>query len=483
MNPRGRAPQTSPCPAAPDAAAGPSDVEPVGSAGRSAVAGRLAALFAGAPSRPVTAGRVALAGAAVLAGTAYCLGRVGGPGALDSIWAEDASNFLSDALTERPVATILEPVNGYFLVVPRLLAELAAIFPIGWAPGVLSASAASCTAVMGLIVYCASGALLPHRLARAVVAAGIVAAPAGENRFTNVLDSVAPLQFPMLFALFWTVLWAPRRRLSRVAQLGFVLLCAVSTFLAVVFVPLALLRVAVRRDRSSAALLAAFLAGAALQVYGLVAGVSSRGDISHPRPDPLWALRSFATWALPFGLLGPAGVRGAGTTTPTGLAHTGSGTGTAYLAAVAGAWSLVAVVVAVAAAGWTRPVPALAILAGGYAVGLLAVEIMVQGELVLRYVFPVSLLVVTALVALLSPRPEPPAWRATVPLLALALVLAAAAATNYRSDTLRTRALAWTAALAGARATCADPRRPAEARIVLLHGYSWHVRIPCDRLS
>ncbi|MEV4759859.1 hypothetical protein AB0J86_32845 [Micromonospora sp. NPDC049559] len=463
--------------------------DPAGRERPAGVGDRLAALFDPVPPGETgdrgRAGRrraVPLALAAVLAATAVSLGRVGGPGPFNTVWAEDATDFLTGALNRPATSTILLPVNGYFLVVPRLLSEAAALVPVAWAPAALTTSAALCAAALGLLVYHAAAATLPHPLARAVVAGGVVAAPVGENNFTNVLNSVAPLQFPMLFALFWCALWAPRRRLVRAVQVGVVGLCAVSTFLAVVFIPLALLRLGLRRDRLSAALLAAFLAGAALQAYGLLAGVSTRGDISHPRIDPLWALRSFVTWAVPFGLFGPEGVPGAGTT-GNGLTHTGSGSGAGYLAAVAGAWLLVGAAVLVAARGRTRPAWSLAGVAGAHALGILALEVMVQGELVLRYVFPCSLLLVTALVALLLPRPDRPRARAALPLLAFTLVLLVAAAANYRLPTLRTRSAPWDVKVAEARAYCAAHPGAGSARVRMLAPYPWSVRIPCRRLG
>jgi hypothetical protein len=448
--------------------------------GLDAFRARLADLFAPAERGRADRSAALMAGALVVLATVYSIGRVGGPGALNTVWGEDATNFMTDAYNRPALANIFTPINGYFLVVPRVLAEFAGAFPPEWAAWVLSATTALLSGAMALLIYVASGNVLRHPLARAVAAAGIVAAPLGESMYAGAPNTPAALQFAELYALFWCVMWTPVGRVGRAVQLTVVPLCGVSTFLAVFFIPLALMRCWARRDRLSLGVLAGFLFGAAFQVFGLLSGLSSRGNISHPRLDPFWALRSFVTWAWPYGLLGQTGVRQPGLVNR--FVHTGGGAGPWYWVAVAAAWALVAAVILVAVLRWTRPRWLFAVIAAGQGVAMLCLQVMIQGELVLRYAFAPCLLVVAALVALLLPRPDLPRWRALAPLLALALVVGAGAVANYRVDTMRARSAPWDANIRRARAACVAKPETSMVRMVMKRGLPWHVDIPCARL-
>src|SRR5690348_13014105 len=72
-----------------------------------------AALFPAAQHRAVTWRIVFLAGCAVVAGTFVGLGRTRGPGSFNSIWAEDASIVLTDALNMSFWHALTTPLNGY----------------------------------------------------------------------------------------------------------------------------------------------------------------------------------------------------------------------------------------------------------------------------------------------------------------------------------------------------------------------------------
>lgn len=434
---------------------------------------RLAVLFEPVEPRPMSVRGLAAAAVALLVLAALCLSRVGSPGALNLAWGEDASDFLNDAYTKHAVDNIMHPVNGYFLVVPRLFAEFASLFPVEWGAGVLAATTALFVAAMAVLVYVASGSLLGHPLARAIAAAILAAAPLA------LTSSAAAVQFPMLYALFWCALWTPVSRFGRGVLVAFVAICAVSTFLAVLFVPLCMVRLWARRDRLSAAVLGGFLFGAAVQVAGLVSGVSSRGDISHPRWNPVWAMRSYLTWGLPYGFMGQTGGSQARVTPENPAVFLGDGTGPLYWVGVAVAWLLVLAVLAVALARWTSPRWLFAAVAGLHAVGMFCVLVMVQGELVLRYVFAPSLILVAALVALLVPRSDLPVARAVAPLVVLGLVLALSAVVNRQVD--YSIALPWDAQVRQARAFCAG-RPGATVKIRTGHSGPWAVSVPCARL-
>src|SRR5262245_43854063 len=69
------------------------------------------------------------AGAAVVVGTLLSLGRTPGYGALNTLWLEDGTVFLQDAAGKSSIAAITTPYSGYFHLLPRLMAEVAVMFP------------------------------------------------------------------------------------------------------------------------------------------------------------------------------------------------------------------------------------------------------------------------------------------------------------------------------------------------------------------
>lgn len=81
--------------------------------------------------------RIALSIAFFLAAAALSLARQGGPGALDSIWAEDGSHY-QFTFNHSAFHTLFTPVNGYLLLVQRLVLSVIAIFPIAWAAALMA---------------------------------------------------------------------------------------------------------------------------------------------------------------------------------------------------------------------------------------------------------------------------------------------------------------------------------------------------------
>jgi hypothetical protein len=128
-------------------------------------------LFIPSPSTPVTAFKGGLAIAALGLGTLLSVVRTMGPGALDTTLMEDASVFLSDALHKGLIETVTTSYAGFYHLVPRLLGQVAALFPADWAAAVLAVEAAVVTSLLSLMVYVASGGILQNRLQRLLVSA------------------------------------------------------------------------------------------------------------------------------------------------------------------------------------------------------------------------------------------------------------------------------------------------------------------------
>jgi hypothetical protein len=418
----------------------------------------------------------------VLLGAAVSLARTTGTGPLQSIWEEDARDVLDDALNLSTVDALFRPVAGYYVVGPRLLGELATFFPIGWSAAVLSVSSAIVTAAFALQIYVASGALLRNRLARVVVSAPLLFAPVAENILSEIYNRPVCLHFFAMYALFWLLLWTPAGAGGRAGLLTSVGFCAVSTILIVGYLPLAALRLYVRRDRLSVALVVLTLGGSALQLSALVAGVSGRAT-SGPRLDPVWALMTYVFWAVPSSILGFRA------TSPLAAIPVDLwGTVRNNLAVTIGAWLIIAAfalgAVVGAKRGWLRPNWLLALAAGGFSLWLCVFMVIANGEIAQRYLPPVELLIYSAIAALLLPAPGVDVRKAGALLAGFAVFVAAIGAVNYRwNDTFRAKAPVWTDQIAQARRACQND--PLLARVVVRGGpqpYWSIVTVPCHDL-
>lgn len=445
-------------------------------------------VFAPAPDRPVRAAGVALAAGGVLLGTFVGLVRQPGIGAFDTVWAEDGQIFLSDAVDKGLLGAIATPYAGYYHLLPRLLAQLAALVGPGAVPGVLAVESALCTAIAALLVYVVSGAHLRGPLSRLLVSAVVVVMPLADE----VPDSIANLHWIGLYAVFWVLLWIPRGTAGRIVGVTVIGLVAGSDILVLSYLPLALLRATRRlpdgrRDRHGLLLAGVLGTGLAIQVAGLLVGPSSR-PLS---PNPVPVLTGVVLRVVPSALIGeqwlgpnPHHAR--------------------WLALTAVAWLLLAVAVAAAVRRWTRPIWPLVLIAGLHCIGLYALPVMLEGLAIPRYAAAPVMLLVTALVAALQPAPESalqPATRqpapesalqptarqpALVPLYALAVLLAVVWAVNLRVvDNTRGDGPRWSDELRHARTACTGA--PASARIALPippreDTPPWRANLPCRYL-
>jgi hypothetical protein len=384
---------------------------------------------------------------AVVVGAVISLGRVPyGPGVLNTIWAEDGANFLTDALNRNPVANIVRPLNGYFVVVPRLLAIPASLVPVGLGPAVLSIEAALVTGLMAVGVYVASRAHLEHPLARLVAAVPVVAVPVAANVAAEASNNVATLQFAALYLGLWMVLWNPRRPVARIVGAVAVVAIAASTFLAVVLLPLAVLRLYARRDVVSATMVGGLFLGLVANVTALSVHLTARPVMLPSRYDPVWALSTLVQWALPHALFG-YGVSGNGAqkVDPHWLVWL--------------AWPLVLMVLLLSLGQVSRPQWRLATVLSVTAFVLVAGTVMQYGGTELRYVIAPELMLFAALAALLLPRPDRNLGQ--LPLVVLSVCVLLVLAASYRTAGPRTSLSAWSDSVARARVVCTDPSQAA----------------------
>jgi hypothetical protein len=300
----------------------------------------------------------------------------------------------------------------------------------------------------------------------------MLVSPTAENWVSEIYNRPACVQFFLVYAVFWLVLWVPASRAGRLTLVGAVALSAVSTFLVTLLIPLALVRLYVRRDRVSLAVAALLSGGLAVQMAGLALHLTNR-DFTVPRYQPLWALKSFAIWAVPQSFEGYR------------MAHaTGDVLLAANLPVVLLPWLGIGAVVYLAVRRVTNPSWLLAVVAAGHSAALCCMTIMSNGIVTQRYLVPVELLLFTAVAALLLPVAGRPPRLALAPLAVFAVLVLAASAANYRWDnTFRHRSPRWAGQVAKAKVACQVPG----VREVLVRSgpepYFSVVMVPCHELQ
>ncbi|WP_432837172.1 hypothetical protein [Dactylosporangium sp. CA-092794] len=402
----------------------------------------------------------------MVAGAVVGLCRTRAPGALDSIWAEDGQNFLTDALNRPWYEAIFTPFNGYFHVVARLCWAGIALFPVGWAAALNAGVDAVLTSLLALAVYGAARS----RLERfpAVVIGVSAALPMG-----FVPNALAQLQFPLVYAGLWMLLW----RRTTALTVGLPGLAALNSMLGVLLLPVAVAGLVRYRSREWLCKLLGLLPGTLLQLIPLLAGATRRGLGERPERDPVAVAGMYLRWGVPRSFLGPAwlgppyadpwghrALVAAGLLIPAGLAG---------LALWRRAWG---------------PARLAAVLAG-FAVLAGALQIAVHGHGEDRYLVLVSLPNIAAGVCLATARQRSGGARGClrdrIPLVVFATLVGVVAAANLCPAGPRDGGPRWSGAVARARAECLV--QPGSAR-VRVHTARWPVLgweavLPCSRLG
>jgi hypothetical protein len=410
------------------------------------------------------------------AGAAVSLARTRGPGALNTIWIEDAGNFLQDALHKSVLATLTTQMNGYYDLVPRAVTAIAVAFPLQWAPGIMAAFAALQYAAFGLIAYIASGPHLRDWWLRLLVAAPACVVPLG---YTQVNNDLATVQFIALYGMFWLILWQPATRAGRVASPVIMLVVTLSSILPVVYTPLLAARLVANRSKTTIALAVCWAAGLVTQLSIQLRGLSNRP--ANWYTSPLWVLANYVTRAVPRAVFGESALGGPGTNAegrPVPLHITSMAV---HDALIAGAWVIVVVAFAVALARLTAPHWPLAVTAMAFSVLVFLSEIVDNLSVVQpRYVIAPALLLYTAIVALLRPRVAAglPTARLVYPVAVFAALLAVVCGLNFRVTNGRSQSPAWTSVVSTARLSC---ERPGVTGYRYAHAW-WWVEIPCSRV-
>jgi hypothetical protein len=248
----------------------PAQAQPVGGPLLGRLGQILELLFPAVPARrpwSVRRAWVAVANAAaVVAGAGVLLVRQAGTPSWSTMWAEDGSVFLPRALFH-PVSSIFREYAGYLQLVPQLIADAVARFPMrDAAAGFAVAGALVASSCAVFVFYAGCGHIVRPGL-RALLACSVVLLP---TAVIEIANSGVDAPWYLMYALFWALLWRPASRRGMVLAGFIAFMTMASNILNVLYLPLVVARVlALPRPREQAVTFG-WLAGIAFQVLGIV---------------------------------------------------------------------------------------------------------------------------------------------------------------------------------------------------------------------
>ena len=218
--------------------------------------------------------------AAVALGALVMLVRIGGPGpsSWDRAYAEDPGLYLPAALAHP--WHLLQSYGGYLQLIPRVIAQIAALVPIQHASVVFAVGGALVASGCALFVYHASAGQVSSRWLRGVLGLSVLLLPVAQ---LEIADNGVNSIWYLLVALFWAALWRPRSRAGASVAAVVAFLAAASSSLALVYAPLFGARVLAvpGRGREQAATVGWAL-GSVLQIFVILTSHLSRFSLRNP---------------------------------------------------------------------------------------------------------------------------------------------------------------------------------------------------------
>ena len=246
----------------------------------------LRGLFPESPQpAPRSPGRLLLLVAAQVAAVAVAalglLLRVPGLPSWDTIYGEDYWEFFRQAL-QQPWHVFLA-YNGYEQLVPRVLAQFAAYFPLPEVTRFFTVSGAVLAAACGLFVFHASAGHVRSAGLRALLGLAVVLLPTAPM---EIADSGVNTPWYLLLAVFWALLWRPRTPAGMAVAALVAFAAASSNSVNALFVPMAAARLyALRRPREHAAT-AGWAAGCLVQIPEILPSYRSGQSRLADKPGP-----------------------------------------------------------------------------------------------------------------------------------------------------------------------------------------------------
>jgi hypothetical protein len=220
-----------------------------------------------------TAAGVALGYVAAIAlGAFVLLERQSGHPAWTTVWAEDRWLFLPGALLH-PGSSLWQAADGYLSLVPRIVADGVARFPLRDAAPLYAVVGAVIASACAAFVFRACAGHVRNRALRILLAASVLLLPTAFE--AGLPDNGVNTIWYLLFAAFWALVWRPRSRAGMVVAAIVCFAAAASNVLVALYLLLVVARVvALPRVREQAA------------TIGLVAGgvVQLLAVLFHSRP-------------------------------------------------------------------------------------------------------------------------------------------------------------------------------------------------------
>jgi hypothetical protein len=172
--------------------------------------------------------------------------RLPGDTAHNTIWAEDGSVFLNQAINQGILHAFTTPYSGYLHMVPRLLTTIAALLPLQWAAAIFGIGSALVVSLLGLFLYRATTGHVVSPALRLVLTAMFVAIPVvGFETEANA----ANLHFYFDFVVIWALLWRPQSRIANGLSTAVCFLAAGSDPVTLFALPIAITRLLATRFR------------------------------------------------------------------------------------------------------------------------------------------------------------------------------------------------------------------------------------------
>jgi hypothetical protein len=397
----------------------------------------------------------------VAAATALSLARVSGPGALDSVWAEDGLMFYQPTFHQSFVSTLFTPNNGYLEFLPRFLIGLISFLPVSRVAMAIALTGATISSALALLVYHASAEHIRSRVPRACLAAvtALIVFGAGE-----IANTIVNLQWYLLYATFWMFLWNPQAVGRRALAAGLLFIAVASDPISTVFLsPILLVRLWCRPWKESRWQVCGLGLGLALQVVAMLHGGGGTRKLT-------------TNYSLTYvGHTYARDVLGHALVSRTELARLGLGS-----AWIAPAIGILLLVVALVAAGvLAKPRWLLVALCLGAGFELFALLVMTAGFSLPRYDSVPLLLLITAFAVLADAD-----GFGRVAAVAFSVLLAANIIANYSigPEEFRAQYPGWFAQVKDGKHACEHDPALASVNVITAPGGGWGVAVPCSAL-
>jgi hypothetical protein len=411
----------------------------------------------------------------VVCGTVLQLVRQVTTSAWDTIWAEDGFIFLADALNRSAAETLTEPYGGYIHVLPRLIAEVAAAFPLEHAALVFALASALAVSLVAAFVYFASASIIASPSLRFALASLVVLLPAAGS---ELLGNATNLHFHLMFGCFWAFIWRSESYGALASRSAVATVTALGDPLAVVFLPLVVWSAWTSRTKRGLIVPIAF--GLALAVQATAILASGDGPERLTRFDiedllPLFALRVTGSLLVGDGFIDELWFH--------------LGRLFSY-----GALVLVGTLVAVGLAYSDRRRRIIVLVCCGYAILLFSIFLVGRGSAGMRpgadaaswhlagarFTLAPILLLTTALLVLVDGRSRTAPWRYLRGVAVALIAILAIANFSFKSE--RSLGPRWQPELANARARCTGPERaPIRVRVAPAP-FGFFLNSTCDRI-